>query len=179
MNSTSCPLDWIERTKDMTDEGKSSLRSANPAEREAIARALIILACDSLDADYSIRRLSQGRYRLDGVLRASVTQTCVITLDPVPEKIEEAFEVEFWPPEMLEARAPSGEKGVLDGADVEPLAKNAIDVGRIVFELLSASLEPYPRKAGAAFEWSGSEADAIETKPDSPFSVLDKLRPKE
>ena len=179
MNSTGCPLDWIERTKDITDEGKSSVRSANPDEREAMARALNILACDSLAADTSIRRLPQGRYRLGGVMRASVTQTCVVTLDPVPEKIEEAFEVEFWPPEMLEARAPAGEKGVLDGPDVEPLVKNAVDVGRIVFELLSASLEPYPRKAGAEFEWSGPEADAPETKPDSPFSVLEKLRPKE
>ncbi len=47
----------------------------------------------------------------------------------------------------------SGEEEVeaLSAAEIEPIEHGRIDVGRIVYETLSAAIDPYPRKAGAEF----------------------------
>jgi hypothetical protein len=50
-----------------------------------------------------------------------------------------------------------------------------IDAGRIVFETLSASVDPYPRRAGAQFE--GEElGDAAAPGASGPFAALKKLK---
>ena len=42
--------------------------------------------------------------------------------------------------------------------DVEPIEHGTIEVGRVVFETLSAALDPYPRKSGATLEWQDPES---------------------
>ncbi len=56
---------------------------------------------------------------------------------------------------------------------MEPLEHDRIDIGRIVYEALSAGLDPYPRKEGAGFEWTDPKAAEGAGKP---FAVLKKLR---
>ncbi len=90
-----------------------------------------------------------GRYRLAGKVTAQLTQNCVVTLDPIAQNVEGSFDVQFWPPGKLPE---SGEEEVeaLNAAEIEPIEHGRIDAGRIVFETLSASVDPYPRKPGAA-----------------------------
>jgi hypothetical protein len=48
-------------------------------------------------------------------------------------------------------------------------------VGRIVYETVSAALDPYPRKSGAEFTWSDPrEAEAAARA--NPFALLKKLK---
>jgi uncharacterized metal-binding protein YceD (DUF177 family) len=151
-------------------------RSATAAERAAIASALDLLSCDEVEVDYAVQPLGGGHYRLSGALRARLTQRCVVTLEPVPQAMEESFDLEFCPPEGLPE---TGEEEVeaLGLPEIEPLEHGSIAVGRVVFELISAALDPYPRKAGARFQWeeptSGSEAAA-----GGPFAALKKLKDK-
>ena len=105
----------------------------------------------------TIRALGAGRYRLAGTLRARLTQACVATLEPLPQTIEEEFEVQFWPRERCRRRATT-EVEVSSVPDVEPIEHGTIEVGRVVFETLSAALDPYPRKSGATLEWQDPES---------------------
>ena len=50
-----------------------------------------------------------------------------------------------------------------------------IDVGRVVFETLSAALDPYPRKNGASLEWQDPES-AEGVGASGPFGALKKLK---
>ena len=97
---------------------------------------------------------------------------CVVSLDPVAAFLDEAFDVEFW---SEVASGDGGEdKTILDARDVETLENGSIPVGRVIFETISAALDPYPRKPGAEFSWS----DTAPSPPEkvSPFAALSKLK---
>ena len=148
-----------------------------PMSAAGLAKALDLIACDGLVFDYTIKPIADGRYRLKGQLNAQVTQACVVSLDPVTATIEEVVSVEFWPAHLVSERKSAGENAILGETDPEPLGQlGRIDSGRIAFEFLSASLDPYPRKDGAEFEFSTRTEDNVVEATANPFAVLAKLR---
>ena len=165
---------WVHATVDVPAGGLERTRAASDEERRAICKTLNLASLERLEARYRISSLAGGGWRLSGSVRANLVQNCVVTLEPVPSAIDESFDVEFW----RETGDNQGgeDKSVLNGPDVEPLPDDQIPAGRIVFETLSSSIDPYPRKAGAAFEWQDSEAG--EAQKSNPFSVLVRLKDK-
>src|SRR5882672_9055714 len=97
--STTAELAWDHAVHDISQSGLSAVREAAPDELERVARALDLLACRSLKAEYTIAPIVGGHYQLSGRLSAKVSQTCVVTLEPVDSMVEEAFEAVFWPQE--------------------------------------------------------------------------------
>lgn len=176
MSQTSGPAnplqDWSHATVDVPAQGLEYQRAASPQERAAIAKELGLAALDRLEASYRVTAIAGGGWRLAGTLSADVVQSCVITLEPVPAQITETFKVEFW--RDLDEPEGGEDKSVLDGADTEALEGDVIPAGRIVFECLSAALDPYPRKEGASLAWQDPKAG--EPEKITPFSVLAKLK---
>ncbi len=171
----STPLaDWIHLTSDIPDGGLKCERAATASEREAIAAALHLLTLADVHAAYRVERLAGGGYRLHGRVTSSLQQACVVSLEPIDAQLDEAFDVEFW---VASAHGDAaGEASVLDGPDIEALERGEIAAGRIVFETLSAALNPYPRKHGAEMTWR-DEAAATPSKA-GPFASLSKLKDK-
>jgi hypothetical protein len=175
---TTAELAWDHAVRDVPETGASGARAASPDEREAIAGALDLMACTSLEAHYAIHPLPAGRYRLSGRLHAEVTQACVVTLDPIDSTLTEAFEATFWPRQDLPVPE-SGELAIDDAPEPEPIVAGQIALGRVVFETLAAALEPFPRKPGAVLDWPPPEpAEASPAAPASPFDVLANLKTK-
>lgn len=166
-------LDWSHAALGIGEEPLRVHRSASEAERAALAAALDILACEAIEADYEIRALSGGGYLLQGTIDAVVSQSCVVTLEPVAQRLRENFEAEFWPPSQI-PQVPTEEVDAVSGPDREPLEAERIPVGRIVYEQIAAALDPYPRKEGATFSWAQEPGDA--ERDVSPFAVLKKLK---
>lgn len=168
------PLTWSHRVTEIPESGLDATRVATPAERTAVAQALDIVSCDDLKVEYLIRALGQGRYRMSGRLSARLTQSCVVTLEPVPARIEESFDVAFWPegslPEVGEA-----EVEALSLPEIEPIENGVIATGRVLYDILAAALDPYPRKAGARFEWEGEDGEQS-SADNGPFAALKKLK---
>jgi hypothetical protein len=166
------PLLWSHRVSAVPAGGLVETRAASAAERSAAAEALGIIACDELKADYVIRAIGAGRYGMKGSVAASLTQECVVTLAPVRQTVAEAFSVEFWPslPDVSDA-----EVEVLSVPDIEPIEHGLIEAGRVIFEILAASVDPYPRSEGARFEWEDA-ADAAGEAEAGPFSALKRLK---
>lgn len=193
--STTADLAWDHAVRDIPESGArsgpksgqrpgqkpglSAEREAAPDELAGIARALGLIACTSLKAEYAIAPTVGGHYQLSGRLRAEVSQACVVTLEPISSTIEEAFEAVFWPQEAMPAPE-RGELAVDDGPEREPIVAGQIAVGRVVFESLAAAIDPFPRKAGAVLDWqSPTPADAAGGKPANPFAVLANLKTKD
>jgi uncharacterized metal-binding protein YceD (DUF177 family) len=171
-------LVWDHPAKDVPETGFSATRAAASDELEAVARALGLIACPNLEASYTITPTGAGRYVLSGTLRAQVVQACVVTLDPVTGAIQESFEAYFWPEEDI-APPPGGVLDLDEAADPEPIVDGQIAVGRIVFEWLAESLDPYPRKPGATLDLrEAAPAGGTGGKPESPFAVLANLKTK-
>jgi uncharacterized metal-binding protein YceD (DUF177 family) len=165
-------LDWSYRTTQIPEAGLQETRSASSTERAAVAQSLEILSCETLVSDFRISASGQGRYRLAGKLQAQVTQSCVVTLEPIQQRVDGVFDVEFWPPGSLPG---VGEEEVeaLSAAEIEPIEHGTIDVGRIIFETLSSGLDPYPRTPGAEFH---PNADEVGSSASGPFAALQKLK---
>jgi len=168
------PLAWSHRTSAIPETGLHVSVAATEAERSAIVKELGLLSCEAVEVDYTIRTLGMSRCRLIGHLRARLTQVCVATLEPLPQSIEEEFEVEFWPAGSLPETVDT-EVEALSVPDVEPVEQGTVRVGRVVFETLAAALDPYPRKSGASLEWQDPESGE-DTGTPGPFEALKKLK---
>ncbi len=151
--------------------------NANPEERAALAKRFDLVGIDRLEAVFSLTRAGGGVIHVRGELEAEVTQSCVVTLAPVPAKVAEAFSADFADEDRRRA-----EEADLDfEADdpPEPIRNGHIDLGELAAEQLALALEPYPRAPGAAVpaEFSPDEdAEAEPERPINPFSILKKTQ---
>jgi hypothetical protein len=164
------PLDWSVSIPEAGAGERTGVLRASAAELDALAAELGVLSIAELSARYAIVPIRLGRYRITGEIEARLTQACVVTLDPVPAAIIEPLDVELWPAGEIERPSGREEQEVLAAADIEPIDGVSVDFGRIVFEHISAALDPYPRKPGAEFEWDEGKTES------GPFAVLAKLK---
>jgi len=151
---------------------------ATPAERAAIAGSFNLIAVDSLAADLDVRRNAAGLVVVEGALRADVVHTCVVSLEPAPQRIDERFHVVLAPPgakDAVPAPRPGAEIMVDPEADSpEPVAGPSIDLGAIVLEHFSLALDPYPRAPGATLP--AAPETGAEDPAQSPFAALSGLK---
>lgn len=166
-------LDWSYRVTDIPDGGIRETREATESERVRLAEALDIVSCQRLVADLAIRAIGKGHYRLAGKVTAELTQTCVVTLEPVAQHAEATFDVEFWPPLAL-PETTAEEVEALSAAEIEPIEHGRIDAGRIVFETVATALDPYPRKPGAEYHADRPENSGLDET--GPFAALKRLK---
>lgn len=172
------PIARVMRVDEIKDDEERSFE-ATPAERDAIAGLLDLVALDRLSFSGAFDRRGQGRFLLRGVLKATLTQTCVVSLVPVASLIDTPVEVEFWPAEAVQhLMRQAGEApghGLLEWP--EPIIDGKIDVGPVIYETLSTSLDPYPRAEGADFQWGDEgSAPSADDEPKSPFAALASLK---
>jgi uncharacterized metal-binding protein YceD (DUF177 family) len=175
---------WFIEVRSIGETGQNSKFVASAEQCTSLARDLDLLTCNSLSVAYKLRSLHRGRYRLTGTINADVVQRCVVSLEPVPAILAEDFDVEFWPTEQLAAKPTPGvtqeasddkndtaDFNILGDEPPEPIDQGRIAIGRVVFELVSAGLDPYPRKPGSEFAWSTTDSGK-----DNPFAALAKLK---
>ena len=172
---TTPPLSWSHTLKSVGPRGLTTDRVATDAERDRIKAELDVLAVDSFHATYTITPQSGGCFGMAGSFTAKVTQACVVTLEPVDQNIDDAIDVTFCPPNKL-PEVTAAERTVLDEPDFEPLVGDTIDAGRVLYELLSTALDPYPRKSETEFSWKDPKAGPEDAQVLKPFAALSKLK---
>src|ERR1700753_2310282 len=59
----------------------------------------------SARASFDLKPRSGGRVHVTGNVHAQVGQTCVVTLDPIENEIDEAVDLMFAPPEQIPSLA--------------------------------------------------------------------------
>jgi uncharacterized metal-binding protein YceD (DUF177 family) len=180
----------IPAAKIGADPYKASF-SADAKALAALAKRYGIMSVDALSGDVSLRREGDGMtIAVTGHFTAKVTQACVTTLDPVKDEISETFEGWF----LDESQAASFERARKRKLEIElgdmPLEENEVpvadereepdvvvngqvEVGELVAQYLSLSLNPYPH-SDVAIE-KGPIGDEAELKKPSPFAVLKDL----
>lgn len=151
--------------------------TATEKERVDLAERFGLVSLDRLVAQFTLKRARRDLVRVKGHITAEAVQACVITLDPIPARIDERFEVDF-----LEGIRPPETDLELDAeaADApEPAPSGWIDLGELAAEQLGLALDPYPRKPGASVpaEWVAEPAVApAEVERPNPFAQLEKLK---
>jgi uncharacterized metal-binding protein YceD (DUF177 family) len=148
-----------------------------PPEALAIARLLDAQAVRRMRFNGRLARLRGGGWELEAKLGATVVQSCVVTLDPVTTRIDQAVR-RAWLPEA-DARAVELVVAPYEDDEVEPLG-DRVDLGLVAVEVLALALPTYPRKPGAIFA-SGAVAPGALSPEEAevkPFAALAALRGK-
>jgi len=151
--------------------------TATDKERAALAARFDLVSLDQLSASFTLKRVRKDLVRAKGRVSAELVQACVVTLDPIPARIDEKFEVDF-----LEGVQPAVADIELDAEAAEapePVLDGWIDLGELAAEQLGLAIDPYPRKPDAELpaEWKAEpspEPTAVE-RPN-PFAALEKLK---
>lgn len=158
--------------------GKTIRRSieASEEERRRLAERFGLSAIDALSATVTLETLDKGRLVVaKGAFDADVTQTCVVTLEPLPCKLSESFEVRL----AVEPESDETEITIVDPTledEPEPIDGDSVDLGELVAQHLSLALDPYPRAEGAELETAAPATG--NPASDSPFAKLAQLKPK-
>ena len=161
------------RLDEVPESGRHVDLAADEAARAAVAKAANVDAVEALSAAFDLTRRGRDGLRATGTVRATVRQTCVVSLEPVTNMIEEPVEVTFAPPREA---APAGSEVDVaspgEDDETEPLVNGAADLGAVATEFLILGIDPYPRKEGVAFTPPAAAADSAE----HPFAALAALK---
>lgn len=162
------------------DTGLHREIEASAAERKVMAEVASVREILSANASFDVVPKSGGRLHVTGHVRARVGQTCVVTLDPIENEVEEEVDLTFAP----EAEARRLSDLIEEGQDdeeppevidpPEAIINGIIDLGRLATDALFLAIDPYPRKPGAVFE---AEVVALDPE-DHPFAALKALQDK-
>src|SRR6266853_3616633 len=149
---------------------------AGAAEREAMAEVAGLRKILSAHAALDVTPKSGGRVHVGGHVRARIGQTCVVTLDPIENEIDEPIDLIFAPPEQIPQLADLVDDAAEDNAETpdppEPIVNGVIDLGRLATDALFLGIDPYPRRPDAVFEPPVEAADP----EDHPFAALKALQ---
>ncbi len=152
--------------------------AADEAQRGAVAKWSGVLSVEKFETQVDIRRLGPNHFGLEFALDAAVTQACVVTLEPVPARLERRFSRELHfvgPARHKPVTDDSGPDLVLDSAEEEApeeIESLHYDLAGPVLEEYVLALDPYPRRPGVEFTPETGPSD----RPESPFAVLKSLK---
>jgi hypothetical protein len=154
--------------------------SADADARGNIAKWAGILSLEAFQTEVEIKKLAPNRFSLAFHLTADVTQSCVVTLEPVASHMDKSFtrELVFVGNARHRDAADSVASPdlVLDGdleEGPEEIDSLHLDLAIPALEEFALSLDPYPRRPGVEFV----PESPVSEPPPSPFAVLKGLRP--
>lgn len=155
---------------DIPETGRTFEFSADEPTRRKIASQAEIDGVSRLQATIDVHR--QGaRLHASGQVIADVEQTCVVSLEPMINHIEEPIDITFAPVDSRAPERPYSE--TLIQHESEPLVNNIADLGAAATEFLLLAIDPYPRKEGAIFNPQLPEEPRV-----GPFAALADLKKK-
>jgi uncharacterized metal-binding protein YceD (DUF177 family) len=164
------PLSRPVDVMNIPPRGQETHVEATAGECAALAQDFGLPGIQSLSGDFKLNSTAKGVH-VTGVVKAAITQICVVTLEPFDSIIEEEVEVDFAESSGMPPAPPT------EMHDYEPpdeIVNGQIDLGALTAEFLALGLDPYPRKPGVDFDFR-DPAD----ENDSPFAALNRLKAKE
>jgi uncharacterized metal-binding protein YceD (DUF177 family) len=160
------------------DTGLHRDLEAGPAARNAIAEVGGLREVLSASVSLDVTPKSGGRFHVAGRVRARVGQTCVVTLDPIENDIDEEVDLIFAPPEQIPQLADLVDDAAESDVEIpdppEPIENGVIDLGRLATDALFLAIDPYPRKPDSVFE----PPVVADDPEDHPFAALKALQLK-
>ncbi len=185
------PVEWSHLVNaDHVDSKPMALEIApDEDERRALAVRFAIDGLNSLSASGELSQRNMAVH-VRGRFKATITQSCVVTLDPIVTEIDEEFEGWFSDADQVASIAKArrekalknghGELPILEeNEDPEPIIDGKIDVGELVSQHLSLAINPYPQSEGA--DYPHKDDGTVDEEADlrkNPFAALKDWKDK-
>jgi uncharacterized metal-binding protein YceD (DUF177 family) len=150
--------------------------SADQSDLKKLAAQWGVPEVRAFDAEIVIGRWKRDGVRLKGNVTATIVQECVVTLDPVEQRLDENLEAVFLPENSRLVKRITDGNGEMfldpEGPDLpDTFTGDTIDVGAVAAEFAALAIDPYPRKPGLDFVDRIESDETLDKKP-SPFAVL-------
>lgn len=161
---------------DIPETGLHVELEAPEAVRAALAPAAGLRNLPELRAVLDLTRHGKAVH-VGGRVEARIGQICVVTLEPIENRIAEDVDLVFSPDAPVAPAAAEGDDGcsISHGTDddepPEPLVGGVVDLGAVATEFLMLGIDPYPRKEGAEFK-----SPAADEEGAHPFAALAALK---
>mgnify|MGYP000435054532 CR=1 FL=1 len=147
------------------------LLEASEAERAALAERFGLVAVKSLSATVELAADGQT-VRATGHMKAEIVQSCAVSGEDLPVKINEPIALHFVPAANL---APSETEIELDAADLDEIELDGsrFDLGEAVAQSLALAIDPYLEGPGA--KEARRKAGIVSEGEAGPFAALKGL----
>jgi uncharacterized metal-binding protein YceD (DUF177 family) len=166
--ATARPWSFPVALADIPDTGRHFDLDVDAPTRAAVAALAGLAAVSRLQASFDVTRQGADGLRVRGRVWAMIAQTCVVTLEPLDNEMNEDIDLVFLP----EARMGEHGEADMDAEDSpEVLTNGIVDLGAIATEFFLLGIDPYPRKPGAVFESARGEGAEVH-----PFAALAALK---
>ncbi len=173
-------LTFSLKASELDTKGVEILIEASSEECSALAERFGIVSIDNLSANLTVK----AKTEFDGVLvagniKASLAQTCTVSLQDVPEAIDEEFSLLLVSPEV--ANNMDDDEAYLDenAPEYDALESDIVEVGEVVAQTLGITMNQYPRAEGFEMSVSGNQNVSVnegELEKPNPFADLAKLK---
>lgn len=148
---------------------------ASAEERAALARRFGLVAINRLEAEVSLEREGPTA-RATGRLGADIVQSCAVSGEDLPVRIDEPVALRFVPPGP--ATTPDEEVELdAEACDEIELSGTGLDLGEAVAQGLSLAIDPFATGPGA--EEARRKAGLIDEAASGPFAALGALKKKD
>jgi uncharacterized metal-binding protein YceD (DUF177 family) len=158
------------RLEDVPETGLHFDLVADEHVRAGLAALVGAVDMPRLEAVLDVVRHGNG-LRATGRVSATVGQTCVVTLEPLQNEVDEPIDVIFAPPSAGDAATEEPLEELDADEPPEVLSDGTADLGTVAAEFLLLGIDPYPRKPGATFTSPAEQGAAV-----TPFAALAKLK---
>ena len=182
MQKTSSPLDPIEiDVTRLPSKGRRVKYVASEKEMQAIARSFGLLNVEAFSAELHITTWRRDGVKIEGTLLANIEQSCVVSLKPVPQSVNEDVSLIYVPEGSKFAKPELDANGELlldpDGADLpDTFDGTTIDISQLMLEVFALAIDPHPRAEGVSMDEIYKSDENANEHPPSPFAVLAKLK---
>ena len=175
MSKHQSPWPWSVplAVRDIPAEGQQQHVVADAHARAGVAKLAGLSDVSRLEADLAVVPHGGDGVRVTGRVSATVGQTCVVTLEPIQNEIDEPIDVLYLrnPPQSgSEIGAADEEPGKVGDERIEAF-NDIVDLGALATDFLILGIDPYPRKREAVFA-----PPAVEEPSPGPFAALAVLK---
>ena len=143
---------------------------ATSEERAALAKRFGIVAIHKLEARVMLAA-GDDAVEARGRLIADIVQSCAISGDDLPAKIDEAVRLRFVPEKTIEAEEIDLEADQLDEIEY---TGTSFDLGEAIAQTLALAIDPYA--VGPNAEQARREAGISDEASSGPFAALAALK---
>lgn len=143
---------------------------ATPEERAALAKRFGLVAIDKMEARVTLET-GDDAIEARGRLTAQIVQSCAVSGDDLPAKIDEPIRLRFVPEQAIEAEELELEEEQLDEI---AYSGSGFDLGEAVAQSLALAIDPYA--VGPNAEQARKDAGISDEASSGAFAVLAALK---
>lgn len=143
---------------------------ASAEERAALAKRFGLVRVDRLEAEIELYADGDA-VNASGRLGADIVQSCAVSGEDLPVRIDEPLTLRFVPEQAIEDEELELEESQLDEV---PFTGHVFDLGEAVAQSLALAIDPYA--VGPNAEQARKEAGLADEAASGPFAALAGLK---